>query len=63
MNPNPTCACPELHSGHICELTADGDMTAIEHVTNQPTVYCENCGIEANSARYVCSPAHLAEMS
>ncbi len=61
MGPNATCSCKEEHRGHICELTTAGEMTAIEHVTNNPTVYCENCGIEANSAKYVCSPAHLAD--
>lgn len=61
MSANPTCTCADQHQGHICELTTSGDMVAIEHVTNAPTVYCENCGIEANSARYVCSPAHLME--
>ena len=59
MGPNPSCTCPEQHEGHICELTLAGDMTAIEHVTNCPTVVCEQCGIEANSARYVCAPEHL----
>ena len=61
MNPNPTCTCPELHSGHICELTSAGDMTAIEHVTNEPTVFCEDCGIAANAARHVCVPGRLAD--
>jgi hypothetical protein len=61
MGPTMSCICEELHQGHICELTSNGDLVAVEHVTNRPTVYCENCGIEANSAKYVCSPASLAD--
>ena len=61
MSPNPSCTCPELHEGHICELTLAGDMTAIEQVTNSPTVVCGQCGIEANSARFVCEPEQLVK--
>jgi hypothetical protein len=61
MEPNTRCQAQELHDGHICELLATGDESALASATDAPTVFCTNCGEAANTARFVCSPSPITE--
>ena len=54
-----TCSCGEKHQGHICVLKSKGLSRDVEHLTNQPTVVCFSCGVEANSDENVCEPMPL----
>ena len=55
------CACGEKHQGHICVLKSKGLTKDVAHLTNQPTVVCFSCGVEANSAENVCEPMPLTK--
>jgi len=59
MEPNKTCSCGEKHQGHLCVLRSKGMTKEVEHLTNNPTVVCFTCGVEANSEDNVCSPSPL----
>jgi len=61
MGVNPSCTCPEKHSGHMCELLEHNEVTALDHIMRNPTVHCADCGAKANSAEYVCVPEPLNE--
>ncbi|HIJ96207.1 MAG TPA: hypothetical protein HPP94_10835 [Desulfuromonadales bacterium] len=60
METAKTCSCGESHQGHICVLRSKGLTKDVEHLTNNPTVSCFTCGVEANSAENVCSPIALS---
>jgi uncharacterized Zn finger protein len=55
----PPCSNNELHVGHICELESQQEWEVIRHITDNPSVRCENCGAQANSSRNVCMPVEL----
>jgi len=59
MESTKTCSCGEKHQGHLCLLKSKGMTKDIEHLTNNPTVACFVCGVEANSEDNVCSPVPL----
>ena len=59
MEPTKTCSCEEKHQGHICQLKSLGMTKDIEQITNNPTVSCFICDVEANSEDNVCSPEPL----
>lgn len=54
-----TCGQPELHTGHICELESQQEWDTLRQVTDNPKVFCENCGARANSSQSVCMPSEL----
>jgi len=56
-----TCACGELHTGHICWLSQMGLLNEVHHLTCTPTVACSECGAKANLPHNVCFPKPLAD--
>jgi hypothetical protein len=63
MEPENTCPCPdpELHERHICALHSKGLTALVEKLTDNPTVTCAICRVNANSPDNVCSPTTLGE--
>ena len=59
MEPIMNCSDEENHQGHICLLRSEGNANLVELLTNNPTVSCFICGVEAKSETNVCSPAPL----
>lgn len=55
----PNCSCGERHHGHICVLKSKGMTREVAHLTDNPTVVCFICGVEANRAESVCEPVPL----
>jgi hypothetical protein len=53
------CIQQELHTGHMCELESRQEWEIIRQISENPSVRCENCGAQVNSARNVCMPADL----
>lgn len=54
-----TSSADEQYQGHLCELESQQEWDIIRQVTDHPTVRCENCWSEANSARNICVPTDL----
>ena len=59
-NSDSKCTCGETHKGHICWLSRMGMIMEVQHLSENPTVSCSNCGAKANLAHNVCYPAPLA---
>ena len=62
MGEAAACWCEEKHQGHLCVLRCKemtGEIGEIARKTGTPNVVCSNCGEEANSKKYVCSPVQL----
>lgn len=58
MEPNKTCSAKD-HERHICCLHNKGMFAEVERLTDNPTVTCAVCLINANSPENVCMPAAL----
>lgn len=58
MGENRTC-CGKEHEHHICHLHCKGLIEEAEHLTDEPTVTCAICLVNANSPENVCSPTTL----
>ena len=56
------CTCPENHKRHICVIRSQGLTNLVEALTNEPTVKCVTCGVEANSAANVCVPVEIESL-
>jgi len=54
-----TCVCTEKHEQHICFLHSKGLVQEVEKLTDNPTVTCSICLVNANSPENVCSPTTL----
>jgi len=54
-----TCSCVGNHEQHICFLHSKGLVLEVEKLTDNPTVTCSICLVNANSPEHVCSPATL----
>jgi len=61
MEPEITCSCAENHEQHICALHSKGLTQLVEQLTDNPTVTCAICLVNANSPDNVCSPTTLGE--
>lgn len=59
MEANKTCSCGQTHEEHICALHSKGLIAEAEHLTDNPTVTCSICLVNANSPNNVCSPTTL----
>lgn len=57
------CTCGEKHTGHICWLSRMGLIMEIQHLSDNPTVSCSNCGAKANLPHNVCFPVPLKKTS
>jgi hypothetical protein len=60
MEPKETCNCADKHEQHICYLHSKGLVQEVEKLTDNPTVTCSICLVNANSPDNVCSPATLS---
>lgn len=54
-----TCVCVGNHESHICYLHSRGMVDEVEKMTDNPTVTCAICLVNANSPDNVCSPTTL----
>ncbi|GFO55302.1 hypothetical protein GMSM_23090 [Geomonas sp. Red276] len=54
-----TCVCAGRHEQHICYLHSKGMVEEVEKLTDNPTVTCAICLVNANSPDNVCSPTTL----
>jgi hypothetical protein len=59
MGPKATCVCTGSHEQHICSMHSKGLVQEVEKLTDNPTVTCSICLVNANSPDNVCSPATL----
>jgi len=59
MEANKKCHCGKVHEEHICALHSKGLFEEVVHLTDNPTVTCSICLVNANSPDNVCSPATL----
>ena len=59
MEVNKKCSCGKKHEEHICALHSKGLIEEVMHLTDNPTVTCSICLVNANSPDNVCSPATL----
>jgi hypothetical protein len=53
------CVCVGSHERHICYLHSKGMVDEVEKITDNPTVTCSICLVNANSPDNVCSPTTL----
>jgi hypothetical protein len=53
------CICSSEHERHICYLHSKGQIKEVEKLTDNPTVTCSICLVNANSPDNVCSPTTL----
>lgn len=53
------CTSIEKHDQHICFLHSKGLVQVVEKLTDNPTVTCSICLVNANSPDNVCSPTTL----
>jgi hypothetical protein len=53
------CSCGKTHEEHICALHSKGLIAEAEHLTDNPTVTCAICLVNANLPNNVCSPTTL----
>ncbi len=59
MESKEKCICTEKHDQHICVLHSKGMVQEVEKLTDNPTVTCSICLVNANSPDNVCSPTTL----
>lgn len=59
MEANKVCSCGKKHEEHICALHSKGLIKEVEHLTDNPTVTCAICLVNANSSDNVCKPTTL----
>ena len=59
MEANNKCRCGKNHEEHICALHAKGLIDVVMHLTDNPTVTCSICLVNANCPENVCSPTTL----
>jgi hypothetical protein len=59
MEANQTCHCGKKHQHHICYLHSRELYEEAEHLTDNPTVTCAICLVNANFPDNVCSPTTL----
>lgn len=59
MDPKEQCTCPGEHDRHICYLHSKGMSKEVEKLTDNPTVTCSICLVNADSPDNVCSPTTL----
>lgn len=59
MDSRKTCVCTGHHERHICFLHSRGMIEEAERLTDQPTVTCSICLVNANAPDNVCSPTTL----
>jgi hypothetical protein len=59
MEANNKCSCGKTHEEHICALHSKGLIDEVLHLTDNPTVTCSICLVNANSPDNVCSPTTL----
>lgn len=59
MEHNDKCVCTGEHEKHICFLHSKGLIQEVENLTDNPTVTCSICLVNANSPDNVCSPTTL----
>ncbi|WP_026841414.1 hypothetical protein [Citrifermentans bremense] len=59
MGPKETNVCAGDHEHHICYLHSKGKVEEVEKLTDNPTVTCSICLVNANSPDNVCSPTTL----
>jgi len=52
----------EKHSGHICELTAQGEIDLVHELAVDPTVKCGICGAKAKDKDRVCDIVLLPDI-
>jgi len=57
------CTCGEKHKGHICWLSRMGLIMEVQHLCDNPTILCSNCGAKANLPHNVCFPVSLKNTS
>lgn len=60
--PEKTCLSEEKHEQHICSLHKKGLTQLVQQLTDNPTVTCAICLVNANSPDNVCSPTTLGEI-
>jgi len=59
MGPIEACLCVGEHEKHICFLHSKGLVKEVEKLTDNPTVTCSICLVNANAPENVCSPTTL----
>ena len=59
MESKETCSATEKHRQHICFLHSKGLVQEVVKLTDNPTVTCAICQVNANSPENVCSPTTL----
>ena len=59
MESKETCVCAGEHEKHICYLHSKGFIKEAEQLTDNPTVTCSICLVNANAPNNVCSPTTL----
>lgn len=59
MESKDTCVCTGDHEKHICYMHSKGMVKEVEQLTDNPTVTCSICLVNANSPDNVCSPTTL----
>ncbi|MBJ6751660.1 hypothetical protein [Geomonas anaerohicana] len=59
MESDHKCICAGDHEHHICFLHSKGLVNEVEKLTDNPTVTCAICLVNANSPDNVCSPTTL----
>jgi len=59
MEANKKCSCGKKHEEHICALHSKGLIDEVVHLTDNPTVTCSICLVNANNPDNVCSPTTL----
>ena len=59
MEPKRTRVCAGNHERHVCHLHSKGLIEEVEKLTDNPTVTCSICLVNANSPDNVCSPTTL----
>ena len=56
------CLCTGNHERHICYLHSKGMVEEVEKLTDNPTVTCAICLVNANSPDNVCSPTTIGAL-
>lgn len=59
MDHTDNCTCADKHKQHICFFHRNGMVKEVEELTDNPTVTCSICLVNANSPDNVCSPTTL----
>ena len=61
-DPDAHCTCGEMHKGHICWLSRMGLIMEVQHISDNPTVSCSECGAKANLPHNVCHPVPIEDI-